>query len=60
MNLSATPIREPSIDMILIGVKTWEIRRKNTTKRCLVGLIRSGSKTVVATAMISEVVIIRL
>jgi len=23
VNLSATPIREPSIDMILIGVKTW-------------------------------------
>lgn len=44
--------------MILIGVKTWEIRTKNTKKIGSVALIRSGSGTVVATATISEVVII--
>jgi hypothetical protein len=56
--LSATPIREPWIDIILIGVKTWEIRTKNSKKRCLIGLIRSGSKMVVATAILSEVLIL--
>jgi hypothetical protein len=54
--LSATIIAEPWIDMILDGYKTWEIRSKNTTKRGLIGLIRKGSKTVVATAKISEVI----
>ena len=44
--------------MILIGVKTWEIRTKNTLKIGPVALIRSGSKTVVATATLSEVVLI--
>lgn len=56
--LSAIPIREPWIDMILIGVKTWEIRTKNTLKIGPVALIRSGSKTVVATATLAEVVIV--
>lgn len=54
--LSAIPIREPWIDMILDGEKTWEIRSKNTKKRELVGLIRAGSKTVVGTAILSEVI----
>jgi hypothetical protein len=56
--LSAIPIREPWIDMILIGVKTWEIRTKNTLKIGPVALIRSVSGTVVATASISEVILI--
>jgi guanosine-3',5'-bis(diphosphate) 3'-pyrophosphohydrolase len=56
--LSAIPIQEPWIDMILIGAKTWEIRTKNTLKIGPVALIRSGSKTVVATATLSEVVLI--
>lgn len=54
--LSATIIAEPWIDMILDGYKTWEIRSKNTLKRDIIGLIRKGSKTVVATAKISDVI----
>ena len=54
--LSAIPIRTPFIDLILEGTKTWEIRSKNTTKIGQVALIRSGSKTVVATAMLAEVI----
>jgi hypothetical protein len=54
--LSAIPIREPWIDMILDGYKTWEIRSKNTLKRERVGLIRAQSSTVVGTAFLSEVI----
>ncbi len=54
--LSAIPIREPWIYMILEGKKTWEIRSKNTIKRELVGLIRAGSQTVVGTAFLSDVI----
>ena len=52
--LSAIPIKSPYIDMILIGVKTWEIRSKSTKKIGPVALIKSGSGTVVATAHLSE------
>jgi len=54
--LSAIPIKEPFIDMILDGEKTWEIRTKFTKKIGLVGLIRSKSGTVVGTATLSEVI----
>lgn len=54
--LSAIPIKAPYIDQILSGEKTWEIRSKNTKKLGQVALIRSASGTVVATAVISEVV----
>jgi len=54
--LSAIPIRPQWIDLILDGTKTWEIRTKNTSKIGPVALIRSGSKTVVATANLSEVI----
>lgn len=54
--LSAIPIRYPWIDMILAGVKTWEIRSKFTKKIGPVALIRAGSATVVATAILSEVI----
>jgi hypothetical protein len=54
--LSAIPIREPWIDMILDGEKTWEIRSKFTKKIGPVGLIRSKSGTVVGTATLSEVI----
>lgn len=54
--LSAIPIREPWIDMILEGEKTWEIRSKFTKKIGPVGLIRAGSKTVVGTAILADVV----
>ncbi|MBN1187457.1 MAG: ASCH domain-containing protein [Bacteroidales bacterium] len=56
--LSAIPIREPWIDMILDGEKTWEIRSKFTKKIGLVGLIRSKSGTVVGIANLSEVIVI--
>ena len=54
--LSAIPIREPWIDMILAGKKKWEIRSKFTKKIGPVALIRAGSGTVVATANLSEVI----
>lgn len=54
--LSAIPIRHPFIDMILAGVKTWEIRSKFTKKIGPVALIRSGSGTVVAIATLAEVI----
>lgn len=54
--LSAIPIRTPWIDMILEGSKTWEIRTKNTKKIGKVALIRSGSGTVVGTAILAEVI----
>lgn len=54
--LSAIPIRKPWIDMILDGLKTWEIRTKFTKKIGRVALIRSGSGTVVATATLAEVI----
>jgi len=56
--LSAIPIQTPFIDMILDGHKTWEIRSKNTKKIGPVALIRSKSKTVVGTAILSEVILI--
>jgi hypothetical protein len=54
--LSAIPIKEPWIDMILSGEKTWEIRSKFTKKIGPVALIRSGSGTVVAVAKLSDVI----
>jgi len=54
--LSAIPIKPPYIDMILAGFKTWEIRSKFTKKIGPVALIRSGPGTVVATAILSEVI----
>lgn len=54
--LSAIPIREPWIDMILDGKKKWEIRSKFTKKIGPVALIRAGSGTVVGTAHLAEVI----
>jgi len=54
--LSAVPIREPWIDMILDGIKKWEIRSKFTKKIGPVALIRAGSSTVVGTANLAEVI----
>lgn len=56
--LSAIPIQSEPLDEILFGAKTWEIRTKFTKKIGQVALIRSGSGTVVATAKISEVLLI--
>jgi hypothetical protein len=54
--LSAIPIREPFIDLILKDLKNWEIRSKFTKKIGPVALIRSGSGTVVATAWIKRII----
>jgi ASCH domain len=40
-------VRVPWIDKILDGSKTWEIRGSQTTKRGRIGLIESGTGTVV-------------
>lgn len=36
-------IKEPWIDYILDGLKTWEIRNGNCNKRGRIGLIKSGT-----------------
>ena len=54
--LSAIPIREPWIDMILAKKKKWEIRSKFTKKIGPVALIKAGSGTVVGTAILAEVI----
>jgi len=54
--LSGIPIRELWIDLILAGVKKWEIYSKLTKKIGPVALIKAGSKTVVGSAFITEVI----
>ncbi|MCC6748404.1 MAG: ASCH domain-containing protein [Deltaproteobacteria bacterium] len=39
-------IKDAPLEAILAGEKTWEIRGSATTRRGLIGLIRSGSGTV--------------
>jgi hypothetical protein len=43
-------IREPWIDMILNGTKTWELRTQRTTLRGEIALIRKGSGQIEAVA----------
>jgi hypothetical protein len=43
-------IKRPWIDLILDGVKGWEIRGSNTNVRGEIALIESGTKTVVGVA----------
>jgi ASCH domain len=45
--LRALLIRHPHIDKILDGKKTWEMRGSRTTIRGTIGLIASGSGTVI-------------
>lgn len=47
-------IREPWIDLILSGAKTWEMRSTSTLVRDQIGLIRKGSKTVVGVARLCD------
>lgn len=54
--LSAIPIRQPYIDWILDGSKSWEIRSKRTKKTGPVALIQSGSGTVVGIARLVNVI----
>jgi len=48
-------IKSPWIDLILSGKKTWEIRGKNTQNRDTIALIKSGTKTIVGIARITDV-----
>ena len=45
-------VKSPWVDFILNGKKTWEIRGSNTRIRGRVGLIKSGSGTVMGTVKI--------
>ena len=54
--LSAIPIREPWIDMILAKKKKWKIRSKFTKKIGPIALKKAGSGTVVGTAFLAEVI----
>jgi hypothetical protein len=45
--MRALLIRHPWIDLILDGKKTWEIRGARTTVRETIGLVPSGSGTVI-------------
>ncbi|MDP3939616.1 MAG: ASCH domain-containing protein [Deltaproteobacteria bacterium] len=49
-------IKQPWIDKILTGSKTWELRGRRTRHRGQVGLIESGSGTVVGTTRLVDVV----
>src|SRR5688572_10979565 len=45
-------IKSPWIDKILAGEKTWEIRDKRSNKHERIGLIQSGSGTIVGTCCV--------
>ncbi|MEC3884903.1 ASCH domain-containing protein [Halobacillus sp. HZG1] len=47
-------VKEPWIDMILSGEKTWEIRGTHTKKRGTIGLIKSGTGQVFGTVDVVE------
>ena len=51
---SALVIREPWIDLILSGRKTWEMRSKSTRLRGPIALVRQGSGTIVGVARIVD------
>lgn len=52
--MRALIIREPWIDLILAGKKTWEVRGTATSVRGRIGLIRSGSGEIVGTADLGD------
>ncbi|MYL71661.1 ASCH domain-containing protein [Halobacillus litoralis] len=47
-------IKEPWIDLVLDGEKTWEIRGTNTKQRGTIGLIKSGTGHVFGTVDIVD------
>lgn len=51
-------IRQPWIDLIFEGKKTWEIRGSNTKIRGKIALIQSGTKTIVGEAEIIDCIAI--
>ena len=48
-------VREPWIDLLLSGQKTWEMRSQNTSYRGWIGLIRKGSGRVSGIARLVDV-----
>lgn len=53
-------IRQPWLDMILNGTKTWEIRGNNTRKRGRIALIESGSGLIIGeTTLVSSLPVSR-
>ena len=53
--MRALIIDEPWVGWIISGEKTWEMRSRNTRVRGRIGLIRKGSKAVVGTADLIEI-----
>jgi hypothetical protein len=51
--MKALIIRSPWINLILNGEKTWEIRGSATKIRDTIGLIESGTSTIVGTAVLT-------
>ncbi|MFC1696874.1 ASCH domain-containing protein [Nanoarchaeota archaeon] len=52
--MKALIIKKPFIDLILDGKKTWEIRSSNVNIRGKIGLIQSGSGTIVGTCILKD------
>ena len=52
--MRALMIRHPHIDKILEGKKTWEIRQMKTLVREKIGLIASGSGTVIGVCELKD------
>src|ERR1700681_3688673 len=52
--MRALMIRHPHIDRILEGKKTWEIRRQKTLIRETIGLIASGSGTIIGVCELKD------
>ena len=52
--MKALVIKKPWIDLILDGLKTWEIRGSRTKVRGTIELIQSGSGLVIGTAEIVD------
>ena len=52
--MRALLLRHPHIDNILDGKKTWEIRGPKTLVRATIGLIASGSGTVVGVCDLAD------
>lgn len=47
-------IKDPWIDLILDGKKTWEIRGSNTNMRGTIALIKSGTGQIYGTALLTN------
>ena len=47
-------VRKEWLDMILDGIKTWELRSRHTNVRGAIGLIEAGSGLVIGTANLTD------